>query len=124
MTLSEERFQALVAEAIDALPRYFKHRMDNVYVTVEARAAPAVLRAQGLGRGRDLLGLYQGYPLDRRGHGYTNVLPDRIVLYREPILRLCRDEGQVRARVGAVLRHELAHHFGFSDAQLDDLEDF
>lgn len=97
--------------------------MENVWVAVEERAGPDVLRSQGIRSSRDLLGLYHGYPISTRGRGYTNVLPDRIVLYREPILRLCRGRDDVRRKVRAVLIHELAHHFGFTEDDLAAVDD-
>lgn len=123
MTVSEEEFQALLAEAMDELPAFFKQRMSNVYVEVEEFPGRDVLRAQGVDNPFGLLGLYQGYPLKKRGYHYTNVLPDRITIYRGPIARLSRSRVDLKRRVKAVFVHELAHHFGFTEEELARLED-
>ena len=70
---------------------------------------------------RPLLGLYEGIPLTERGGWYSGVLPDRITLYRRPILALCRDEDDVREEVLVTVVHEVAHHFGIDDERLHEL---
>ncbi|MCC5952451.1 MAG: metallopeptidase family protein [Acidimicrobiia bacterium] len=88
--------------------------MDNVAVFVEA----------GSRRG-GLLGLYEGVPLTERDHGYGGhghlPLPDRITIYREPILAICESEDDVVHQVTVTVVHEVAHHFGISDERLDEL---
>jgi predicted Zn-dependent protease with MMP-like domain len=73
--------------------------------------------------GLPLLGLYQGLPLTRRGSGYAAVPPDKITIYRGPIERLSGgDAERLRAQVGRVVLHEIAHHFGISDDRLRELD--
>jgi predicted Zn-dependent protease with MMP-like domain len=72
----------------------------------------------GLPAGDTLLGLYQGIPLHARGPGYTLVPPDRITLFREPILSRCGSDEQVVRQVRATLLHELGHHFGLPESEL------
>ena len=108
--VSEERFEELVADALDEIPEELGRLMDNVWVTVED-----VPEEPGL------LGLYDGVPLtDRDAYGGM-VMPDRITLYRIPILAMCRTEDEVVEVVRDTVIHEVAHHFGIDDQRLDEL---
>ncbi len=108
--MSPERFEELVTEAIDTVPDELAARMDNVAVFVEARS-----------RSRGLLGLYQGIPLTDRGEYGGFAMPDRVTVFREPILEMCRTEAQVVRQVQITVVHEIAHHFGIDDDRLHDL---
>ena len=116
-----ERFAELVAEALDALPEPFASHLDNVDVVVEARPSQAELDDSGVEPGNTLFGLYQGIPQTERNSAYTFTMPDKITIYREPILRACRDEDEVVEEVEITVVHEIAHHFGISDERLDEL---
>ena len=107
-----ERFEELVAEALDSIPTELAMRMDNVAVFVEE-----------LGSSPYLLGLYQGVPLTARdgGYGVFNVMPDRITIYRLPILGICRSETDVVHQVRKTVIHEVGHHFGIGDDRLHEL---
>jgi len=109
--LSREAFEELVSDALDRLPAEIARLMDNVAVFVEDDA-PA---------GEDLLGLYEGIPLTERDNGYVMALPDRITIYRNPVLAACDGPDQVREQVEITVVHEVAHHFGIGDDQLHDL---
>lgn len=111
--VTRERFEELVAEALDGLPAWVLERMENVEVIVERRPPP--------GR-EDLLGLYEGIPLAKRGLHYSGVLPDRITLYRANLVRTARTEDELRDRVRRTVVHEVAHHFGISDARLREID--
>lgn len=109
--VSRERFEDLVAEALDGIPPELGRLMDNVAVFVE----------EGTPRS-GLLGLYQGIPLTRRDRGYEGmVMPDRITIYRQPILAHCATEEEVVAQVRVTVVHEVGHHFGIDDARLAEL---
>ena len=105
-----ERFEELVAEALDGIPPELGAFMDNVAVFVEEES-----------RGRNLLGLYHGVPLTHREAGYSGVMPDRITIYRLPILARCRTEAEVVEQVKITVVHEVAHHFGIDDDRLHEL---
>jgi predicted Zn-dependent protease with MMP-like domain len=106
-----ERFEELVGEALDGIPDELGRLMDNVAVFVEDRP-----------RQRGLLGLYQGVPLTERNAGYTGmVMPDRITIYRRPILDMAADEADVVRQIRVTVVHEVAHHFGIGDRRLRDL---
>ncbi len=117
--LSERRFRVLVAEALDDLPQEFGDLLDNVAVVVENEPSAEELRELGMDpeEGDELLGLYQGTPLDARGFEYGG-LPDRVVIYRGPILRIARTRREVIEQVQETVLHELGHHFGLEE---DDL---
>lgn len=117
--LSGRRFRELVAEALDGLPPEFGELLDNVAVVVEDEPSAQELRELGMDpdEGDELLGLYQGTPLDARGFEYGG-LPDRVVIYRGPILRIARSRREVIEQVQETVLHELGHHFGLEE---DDL---
>lgn len=118
LRFERERFEKLVAEAIDELPDEFQKKIQNLDVVVETEPSGEILKQQGIrGRGT-LLGLYQGVPLEKRGVGYGNVLPDRITIYQRPIESLCKNEFEIKARVRQVFMHEVGHHFGMSEKDL------
>ena len=120
LTVSESEFDDLVAQALDSLPDDLMAVMDNVEVTVEALPSARQLRAVGVRRGT-LLGLYEGIPLTERNSGYSMVLPDKITIFQRSIENMCATHAQVVAQVRQTVIHEVAHHFGISDARLDEL---
>jgi predicted Zn-dependent protease with MMP-like domain len=108
--VTRERFEAMVAEALDSLPAEYGERMDNVAILVADRAV-----------GAPLYGLYEGIPLTKRSSGYLGAMPDRITLYQLTICERCRTEAEVFEQVRKTLFHEIAHHFGISDPRLVEL---
>jgi predicted Zn-dependent protease with MMP-like domain len=108
--IDPERFEEMVATALDGLPEQFGKLMSNVAVTVEHGAGPP-----------GLLGLYQGVPLTSRTSHYAGVLPDRITIYRLAICAICRSEEEVGEQVRRTVIHEVGHHFGIDDPRLREL---
>jgi predicted Zn-dependent protease with MMP-like domain len=104
-------FEELVAEAIDSLPPDLARLMDNVAIFVEDVPPP----------GQHLLGLYQGVPLTSRGFFYAGALPDRITIYRRPVMRISATRDDAREQVRITVIHEIAHHFGIDDDRLHEL---
>jgi predicted Zn-dependent protease with MMP-like domain len=121
LRISRERFEELVAQALEDLPTWVHAALDNVEVTVAEAPSPVQRRKLSLRPGRTLLGLYEGVPQTRRTTHYGLVLPDKITLFRVPILAVCRTPEEVEMRVRAVVIHELAHHFGIDDDRLREL---
>ncbi len=115
------KFEWLVARAIESLPEEFRERLENIDVVVADEPTRTQLRILGGKRGETLLGLYEGVPLTRRTHGYGFVPPDKVTIFQGPIEARCKNENQVIAEVQRVVRHEIAHHFGISDARLREL---
>lgn len=124
MEVSRAQFEELVSEALDRLPHRFAELMSNVTVQVREEPDGATLRRLGLDPVRStLFGLYTGVPLDRRGGWYGNVLPDVIVLYRQPLMAASRTPDKLIRRVQLTLLHEIGHHFGFSDVEMAEWEE-
>jgi predicted Zn-dependent protease with MMP-like domain len=118
MELGPEEFEQVVADALDGIPEALGRQMDNVVVTV----ADWPSTDQLAGRRGTLLGLYQGVSLTRRSPlSYDGAMPDRITIFRGPITRLARDRAELVRSVTTTVIHEVAHHFGISDARLEEL---
>jgi predicted Zn-dependent protease with MMP-like domain len=107
--MTRERFEELVRDALDEVPDDLLKLMDNVVILVEDDSPEG------------LLGLYEGHALTERGWHYGGVLPDRIMIYRGPILRICDSEEDVVEEVAITVVHEIAHHFGIDDDRLHEL---
>ena len=120
MISSSSAFEDLVAAALDELPQDFLSALDNVEVVVDLEPSEAQLRRLAA-RGGTLLGLYEGVPRTSRTSGYGLVVPDKITIFEGPIRRASRDEESLKRQVQRTVLHELAHHFGISDARLREL---
>lgn len=122
MRLGLEEFEELVAQAADSLPDDIRQKLDNVAVMIEDYPSRQQLRMARLPQNSLLFGLYEGVPLTGRTSGYNMVMPDRITIFREPILAYCRTRDQVRATAARTVLHEIAHHFGISDERLREID--
>ena len=122
LDMDREEFEGLVSRAIGSLPLEFQRKLENVDVVVEEWPTGAQLRQTRAKNPWQLLGLYQGVPQTRRGRGYGLVLPDKISIFQRAIEAQCRSGHEVEAKVGEVVRHEIAHHFGIDDETLRDIE--
>lgn len=112
------RFEQLVADALDGIPEELGALMENVAVVVEEWPTPEQLG----GTGGTLLGLYEGVALTRRSPlSYAGTMPDRITIFRGPISERAADEEGLVELVVTTVIHEVAHHFGISDARLEEL---
>ena len=109
--IAEQRFEELVADALDEVPAGLMDLLDNVVVLVADRNPDEP----------DLLGLYEGYALTERGADYSGALPDRIMVYRAAICDVCDSEDEVAEEVTITVVHEIAHHFGIDDDRLHAL---
>lgn len=120
--LSLSAFVAVAQQVVAELPEEFQERLENVLIDVEREPSPRLLREQGLDPATEtLLGLFQGAPLTERGLDDL-ALPNRILLFQRPIERACRSVEEIKYEIRRTLLHELAHHFGFSEDDLDDFE--
>lgn len=110
--LNEDEFERLVIDELDLLPDDMVDGLDNVVFVTEARPEDGSL---------DLLGLYDGVALTERGAYGFGELPDRIILYREPLLAIAADLDELKVQIHVTLVHEIAHFYGLDDEQLHDL---
>jgi predicted Zn-dependent protease with MMP-like domain len=116
-------FEALAALAWRRLPRQFRQLCDNVVIRIEDFPTDEVLEELGLESPFDLLGLFQGVSLDRRSVTDPAGLPNLVYLYRRPILDYWADHDETLGHlVTHVLVHEIGHHFGLSDADMEHIE--
>ncbi|MFC7401445.1 metallopeptidase family protein [Citricoccus sp. GCM10030269] len=116
LDLSEREFDQAVSDALDAIPPALAQRLSNVAVFVEEEYEPE----PGEDPGTELLGLYDGVPLTERGE-MPFQLPDRIVIFRGPLLRMCRDREELVHEITVTVVHEVAHFFGIDDRTLHEL---
>ena len=113
--MNREKFESLVARAVETLPQEFLDRLENVTVVVEDYST-------GVRHSHNLLGLYEGVPQTRRGRHYSLVTPDKITIFQKPIESRCRDDAEITAEIQRVVQHEIAHHFGIDEATLRQIE--
>ena len=120
--MNRERFELLVARAVEKLPDEFLDRLENIVLVVEDYPTHTQLTKTGVKRRRALLGLYEGVPQTKRGRHYSLVTPDKITIFQKPIESDCRDDAEITAEIQGVVQHEIAHHFGIDDAKLKQIE--
>jgi predicted Zn-dependent protease with MMP-like domain len=120
--MNRDRFEQLVASAVESLPEEFRTRLENITITVEDSPTPEQLSKMRSKRGYTLLGLYEGIPLTKRTHSYGMAVPDKITIFQKPIESKCRDDDEITAEIKRVVQHEIAHHFGIGDAKLREIE--
>jgi predicted Zn-dependent protease with MMP-like domain len=118
-SVSSEEFEVLVRKAVGRLPSSYRRLLDNISVVVEEEPSREVLDEMELESEDDLLGLYTGTAkggesfFDPAGH-----LPARVIIYRGPIMRLCRTKDEVIQEVQDTVAHEIGHHFGLDDDEM------
>lgn len=122
--MTRDEFRELVEEAIDTIPLRFAREVRNLAIVIEDEPSEELLDEMEIDEPGNLLGLYQGTPLNERGWGYGNQLPDKITLYQDTIEdECCGDEEEIIVAIGETLIHELGHYFGMSEAEIMDIEE-
>lgn len=106
--MEKERFELIVRDALRTLPKVVREKLENIDIIIEDE--PIVRKS--------LLGLYQGVPLKKRGFWYGNVMPDRIILFKNNIERMSRNEEEMVELIHRVVIHEIGHYFGFDEDEL------
>ena len=117
-TMDRITFENLVDEALESLPPEIQGWLDNVAIVVGERPSPQQLARAGLRPNALLFGLYVGVPKTERGFTYGETVPDKIVIFRQPIERMCRTPEEIREQVRRTVLHEIGHHFGLDEGQL------
>lgn len=115
--MTDEEFENIVAEGIDALPAWVHKKMDNLIIVAEDEPSAEQLEEMKAS-GEVLFGLYEGTPLVHRDHGHFG-LPDKITIFKRPILETYAKPEDIRACVHNTVWHEVAHHFGLDDDELE-----
>ena len=121
--MDSRQFEARVETAIQGLPYEFRERLDNIVVVVEEWPSQEQLGSVGLSDPMELLGLYEGVLLTYRSRDHAWGTPDKITIFRRPILAICGSDEEVEDQIRETVVHEIAHHFGISDAQIKLIED-
>lgn len=121
INISTKKFEALVVQALEQLPAFFKDQLQNIEVLIADWPTEEELEEAGLGPDELLLGLYQGISLTERTSDYGLVLPDTITLYRGCIAEVCDTLEEIVHEVQRTVKHEIAHYFGISDDRLQEL---
>lgn len=122
MEVTDEHFSRLIGEALDELPKKYTDHMDNVAIVYEDNPTPEQRHQLQLRGNQSLFGLYQGIPLPQRNAGYNLVLPDKITLFKHPLLWASASEADLKKRIKHTLWHEIAHHFGLDHGRINELE--
>ena len=115
-----QRFERLVARALDEMPPEVAAMLDNVAVIVEDEPQPPHL-AQWADAPETLFGLYEGVPRTERDSHYGLVLPDKVTIFRGPLERAFRSPQAIAREVRITVAHELGHHLGFGEERLEEL---
>lgn len=118
-----DRFQRLVTEAVDSLPKRFRDAMVNMAIVVEDEPTADQLEQVEVEPPDTIYGLYEGIPLPERQWAHGNVLPDKISIFRLPILEDSVDEDDIVVGIGETLIHEVGHYFGLSEEEIMDIEE-
>lgn len=111
LNISKQEFEKLVEQALDGLPAKFKSKLNNAAIFVQDKPTSAQLNKMKLKRGDLLFGLFEGYAQAKRLN-FGPVLPDRITIFRKAILSQCATENELKQKIIATVKHEIAHHFG------------
>lgn len=122
LQLDDQEFEQLIGQALDELPEKYTRAMDNVAIVYADMPTAEQRHALQLRCNETLFGLYQGIPLPQRDSGYNLVLPDKITLFKVPLLTGSASPAALRANIKHTLWHELAHHFGLDHARIHELE--
>ncbi len=115
--MDQRTFETIVRDTIEDLPGEFHHALENVAIMVEEEPDPVALQDLDLDPDDELFGVYVGVPLIDRGTAHTG-LPDRIVIFRGPILRACDTPESISAEIRHTVIHELGHHMGLTDDEM------
>lgn len=119
--VSKEEFGSILREALAELPARFASALEIVRIEVRDRPTRRMRRELGIPEDEVLLGLYEGRPITRRSVEESGTMPEVIYLFKEEIEEVCRSIEEMRSEVRLTVLHELGHHFGLDEGNLDDL---
>jgi predicted Zn-dependent protease with MMP-like domain len=122
LSITDEEFDKIISQAMDELPDEYIQKLNNIVVTYEDEPTPEQREKLRLRCDQTLFGLYEGIPLTKRGAGYNFVLPDKITIFKNPILAFSHDLTSFKAHVKHTLWHEIAHFFGLDHGRIHAIE--
>lgn len=120
--MTDKQFEQLINESMDELPEAYISRLENVVITFEDEPSEEQRTELKLRCHQTLYGLYQGIPRTERGNNYNLVIPDKITLFKLPILEASHDMVSLKAQVKNTLWHEIGHHYGLQHDRIHELE--
>jgi predicted Zn-dependent protease with MMP-like domain len=121
MELSDEQFEDFLDEAIKAVPEPYNKRLENVAFLIEDYPSAEQRQKLNLYPNETLFGLYEGVPLTKRG-GALKLLPDKITVFKQPLLAVSHTPAQLRRNIGHTIWHEVAHYFGLDHDRIHRLD--
>jgi predicted Zn-dependent protease with MMP-like domain len=121
MDVSDEDFKKYLGEAIDAIPKPYSDHLENVAFILEDVPTAEQRQKLNLYANETLFGLYEGVPLPQRGGG-LKVLPDKITIFKNPLLAASPGLEALKENIGRTLWHEVAHYFGLDHKHIHKLE--
>lgn len=119
---TDKEFEELVNRALDKIPALYQNNLNNVAITIADEPTPHQREKLKLRCDETLFGLYEGIPLTRRGAGYNLVLPDKITIFKLPMVRAVNSMDELAKQVHHTLWHEIAHFYGLNHEQIHKLE--
>ena len=119
--MDREKFEELVRQGIEAIPKRFLEKLDNLDIVIENEPSEEQRKKLKLGEGSKLFGLYEGIPQTKRGF-YSGVLPDKITIFQKPIEEVALNEEHIKEIVKNTVWHEIAHHFGMNEERVRRVE--
>ena len=122
--MTRAEFERLVLEAVTLIPKRFRREIKNLALVVESEPSAELLEEMEIEPPDTLYGLYQGTPLPERTWAWGNSEPDRITIFRRPILADCETEDEIIVAIGETVIHEFGHYFGLSEEEIDPLFGF
>lgn len=121
LKVSNEEFEKIVGDGIDAIPELYQKHLDNVAFIVEDEPSSVQMKQLGLHCDSLLFGLYEGTPLPGR-NGTTKLLPDKITIFKKPLEYISRDIAELREQVRHTIWHEVAHYYGLDHKRIHELD--
>lgn len=121
MIISDEKFQEFINQAVERTPAAYRQRLQNVAFILEDEPSAEQRVKMRLSDRQSLLGLYEGVPLPARG-GTTKLLPDKITIFKNPLLAISGSEDELKENIRHTVWHEIAHYFGLDHARIHELD--
>lgn len=119
---TDKEFSKLIGDALDQLPEKYTSKLSNVIISYEDEPTIDQRKKLKLACNQSLFGLYEGVPLTKRGNGFSGQLPDKITLFKLPLLYASSDQEDFKKRIKHTLWHEIAHYFGLDHERIHELE--